>query len=163
MFLVLSIPCSLVTLGRWPPESPKQVNSKHAWQKCCLVMLVFFFGYYIHSPKSLTSSGEDPLLISSGKISSVCSAFGELLSVTLTSSLSKLQLPLSTSFEQELAGGSLVFKLPFGEEQMVGSRQLFFKRQGEPGLLFSVLSDLPRKTCTGREWSYVRNTNWWLC
>ena len=106
----------------------------------------------MHSPKSLTSSGEDwPLPISSGKISSVCSAFGELLSVTLTSPLSKLQLLVSTSFEQQLAGDSLVYELAFGVEQMVGSRQVFFKRQGEPGLLFSVLSDLPRKTCTGRE------------
>ena len=150
------------TLGRWQPDSQNRWTASMHDKNVAWWCWVFYWLIY-HSPKSLTSSGEDPLPITSGKISSVCSAFGELLSVTLTSSLSKLQLPVSTSFEQELAGGSLVFKLPFGVEQMVGSRQLFFKRQGETGLLFSVLSDLPRKTCTGREWSYVRNTNWWLC
>ena len=86
-------------------------------------------------------------------MSAVCSAFGELLYVT--SSLSKLQLPVS-SFEQELAGDLLIFELAFGVEEMVGSRQLFLKRRGEPGLMFFVLSDLPRKACTGRD---VKNAN----
>ena len=129
---------------------PKQVKSKH--NRIITWWCWFFIPWY--SPKSLTSSSEDPLLIPSGRISAVCSAFGELLSITLTSSLSRLQLPVST-FEHELAGDSLVFEFAFGVEHKVGSRQLFFKRQGEPGLLFSLLSDLPRNTCTGREWSYV--------
>ena len=129
---------------------PKQVKSKHNRNIACWCW--FLIAWY--SPMSLNSSGEDPLLISSGRISVVCSAFGELLSVTSTSSPSRLQLPVS-AFEHELAGDSLVFEFAFGVEHMVGSRQLFFKRQGEPGLLFSVLSDLPRNTCTGREWSYV--------
>ena len=133
---------------------PKQVKSEHnrniawwCWFFYCLIDM--------YLPKSLTSSSEDPLLISSGKISALCSAIGELhvLSVTLTTSPSRLQLP--SSFEHKLAGNSLVLEFAFGVEHMVGSRQLFFERQGETGLLLSVLSDLPRNTCTGREWSYV--------
>ena len=92
---------------------------------------------------SLNSSGEDPLLISSGRISVVCSAFGELLSVTSTSSPSRLQLPVS-AFEHELAGDSLVFEFAFGVEHMVGSRQLFFKDKGSLVCCF-----LCYQTCQG--------------
>ena len=76
------------------------------------------------------------------------------LSVTLTTSPSRLQFLIS-SFEHELGSNSFFLEFAFGVEHMVGSRQFFFKRQGEPGLLLSVLSDLPSNTCKGREWSYV--------
>ena len=62
---------------------------------------------------------------------------------------SRLQL-----FSFTLAGDSFAF----GVEQMAGrlSVKLFCRRQGEGGLLLSELSpDLPRKTCTGMEWSWI--------
>lgn len=54
--------------------------------------------------------------------------------------------------------------LALGVEHMVAGPgglylSLFFRRQGEDGLLLllAVLSpDLPRKTCTGREWSWMK-------